>query len=275
LEAIAFATPFLTPAQGERFEREGRVFCPDVFSPAEMAALEAGLAEITDPARPGVSVEAASGTVRMSHGAHAYSEPFRRLARHPRLVGPARGLLGGDVHLYQSRLNLKAGYSQASQAPAGGYPWHQDFSTWNVRDGMPEPRALVVFVFLDDVTACNAPLLVVPGSHREGVLDDGDRAPGDGPCRQILIGPGRLRALVERHGIEAQVGRRGSVLFMHCNLVHGSTENISPLRRALYALVFNAVDNRVTAPGGSEHQVARDRRPVVPLADDCLLQPVA
>jgi L-proline 4-hydroxylase len=254
----------LTPARRAAFERDGCIFCPRVFSAVEVAALEAGLAGITDPSRPGVRVEAASGTVRMSHGAHAYSETFRRLTRHPRLVAAARELLGGDVYLYQTRLNLKAGLSRV---PAGGYPWHQDFSTWHLRDGMPEPRAVVVFVFLDDVTACNAPLLVVPGSHRAGLLDDGDRAAGDGGAyRQVLISPERLRALVERQGMAAQTGPRGSVLLMHCNLVHGSTENISPLRRALYSVVYNAVDNRVTA---------EDCRPVTPLADDCLLQPVA
>ena len=258
----------LTPARRADFERYGRAFCPAAFSAAEMDFLAAELAEITDPSRPGVSVETGSGTVRMSHGAHAYSEAFRRLTRHPRLVEPARELLGGEVCLYQSRLNLKAGLSQA---PAGGYPWHQDFSTWHVRDGMPEPRALVVFVFLDDVTACNAPLMVIPGSHRAGLLDDGHRAAGSASYRQVLIGPERLRELADRHGIEAQVGPRGSVLFMHCNLVHGSTENISPWRRALYAVVFNAVDNPVTVPAGWEHHVAQDRRPVVPLADDCLL----
>jgi hypothetical protein len=61
---------------------------------------------------------------------------------------------------------------------------------------------------------------------------------------------------------------------MHCNLVHGSTENISPLRRALYSVVFSAVDNPVTAPAGPEHPVAQDCRPIIPLADDCLLPAV-
>jgi ectoine hydroxylase len=255
----------------EAFERNGFAFRPGVFSPAEMDVLEAALAGISDPEHPGVSVEAASGTVRMSFGAHTYSEAFRRLALHPRLAEPARDLLGDDVYVYQSRLNLKAGLSQA---PAGGYPWHQDFSTWHLRDGMAAPRALVVFVFLDDVTPCNAPLLVIPGSHQAGFLDSGERTPAGSPYRQIVIGPEVLRDLVDRHGIAAQIGPRGSVLFMHCNLVHGSTENISPLRRALFSVTFNAVGNPVAAPARPDLVVSRDRQPVVPLADDCLLQPI-
>ena len=40
-------------------------------------------------------------------------------------------------------------------------------------DGMPEPRAMNIAVFLDDVTAANGPLLFIPGSHKTGVIDAG------------------------------------------------------------------------------------------------------
>jgi hypothetical protein len=57
---------------------------------------------------------------------------------------------------------------------------------------------------------------------------------------------------------------------MHCALVHSSTENISPLRRALFAVVFNPVDNRPQHPRKEPYAPA-NMDPVRPLADDCLL----
>lgn len=259
--------------QVEEFERRGCLLVPGLFTVAEIATLEAALPAVvagTDEARR--TIDEASGTVRMVHGSHRTSSAFAALARHPRLVGPAGQLLGGPVYLYQSRLNLKAGLVER---PTAGYPWHQDFSTWHHRDGLPEPRAVVVFTFLDEVTACNAPLMVVPGSHRRGLLgapDGGGGAAGadpEGGYRQLVLPAAVLADLVAEGGIEAVTGGAGSVFFMHANLVHGSTENISPLRRAIYSLAYCAVGNH-PADASPEHFAARDRAPIEPLADDCL-----
>src|SRR5262249_13160241 len=40
-------------------------------------------------------------------------------------------------------------------------------------DGMPEPRAMNIAVFLDAVMPINGPLFLIPKSHRQGVLDAG------------------------------------------------------------------------------------------------------
>lgn len=258
----------LSAAQVETYQREGFLVVESVFSSPEVATLEAAMPEITDLSRPEVGLDEASGTVRLSHGPHLYNEAFRRLSSHPRLVRPAQRLLGSDVHLYQSRLSMKAGLG-ATQA--SGWPWHQDFSTWHVADGMPEPRAVVVFVFLDDVTAANAPLLVIPRSHHTGLIGKASDAVGEnGEYRQMVIDPATLRELAGRGGVAALLGPAGTVAFMHCSLVHGSTENISPLRRALFAVVFNALDNRAQSVRPA-HFAAPEVAPVQPLADDCLL----
>jgi L-proline 4-hydroxylase len=258
----------LSELQVEEFHREGYLFCPQVFSPGEAAVLLDALAEVVENAPEHVVRERETGGVRMIHGSHLHHDTWRRLSRHPRLVRPARRLLGGPVYVYQSRLNLKEGL--AAERPAQGYPWHQDFSTWHLRDGMPEPRALVVFTFLDTVTPANAPLLVVPRSHRRGIFGRAAPAP-DGEYRQVVIAAAELRELCEEGGIAAQCGPPGSVLFMHCNLVHGSTENISPFRRALYSIVFSAAANHPTRFQASRSYASRDFTPVEPLADDCLL----
>jgi ectoine hydroxylase len=261
----------LSPAQVDAFQREGFLVIERVFSPAEIAVLEATMPEITDPARAKIGRDEVSGTVRVSQGAHFYNETLRRLSLHPRLVRPAHQLLGAACYVYQSRLTIKPGLGTV---PASGWDWHQDYVTWYYADGMPEPRALVTFTFLDDVTAANAPVLVIPRSHDRGIIGtvDRDLIEGDDGVKyeDVSIPPDTLRDMARRDGVAALTGPAGTVAFMHCALVHSSTENISPLRRALFAVTFNPVDNRPRHPRRGPYTTA-NVEPIRPLTDDCLL----
>lgn len=258
----------LSQVQVDTFRREGFVVIERAFSAPEMAVLQATLPEITDPSRAKVGFDDASGMVRLSHGAHLYNEAVRRLSLHPRLVQPAQRLLDAEFHIYQSRLTIKPGMSGVA---ASGWVWHQDFSTWHRADGMPEPRAIVTFTFLDDVTAANAPVLVIPRSHDRGLLET---IPGAdrGGYENVAILPDTVRELGQRNGVLALTGPVGTLVFMSCALVHASGENISPLRRALLSVVFNPIHNRPRHPRpNQEHWVPAETVPVRPLADDCLL----
>ena len=260
----------LSQAQVETYQQEGFLLIERAFSPAEVTVLQAALPEITDPACGQVGFDAVSGLVRLSHGPHLYNETVRRLSLHPRLVRPAQRLLDTEFHVYQSRLTIKPAAMGAVQP--SGWAWHQDFSSWHRLDGMPEPRALVTFTFLDDVTAANAPLLVIPRSHRRGLIDTMPDTAED--LREgypnVEVKPEFVREMAQRGGVTALTGPVGTVAFMHCALLHASTENISPLRRALLTVVFNPVDNRVQHPR-KEHFATANVVPVRPLTDDCLL----
>jgi len=260
----------LSQAQVDAFQRDGFLVVERAFSRPEVAVLEAALPEITDPSRARVGFDPVSGMVRLSHGAHLYNDTIRRLALHPRLVLPARRLLGTELYIYQSRLTIKPGMSDVA---ASGWVWHQDFSTWHRGDGMPEPRALVTFTFLDDVTAANAPVLLIPRSHDRGMRDT---VPGEDKhgYDNVAIVPEIVRDIGQRNGVIALTGPVGTLVFMSCAVVHASGENISPLRRALFTVVFNSVDNRPRHPRSrdhGDHWVAAESGPVHPLADDCLL----
>jgi len=52
--------------------------------------------------------------------------------------------------------------------------------------------------------------------------------------------------------------------------VHASAENITPLRRALFSVVFNPVSNRPQHPRKEPYGPA-SLAAIRPLADDCLL----
>jgi ectoine hydroxylase len=255
----------------ERYETEGYLFFERVFSASEVALLAAAVPEVVDAsALPGVSHEAGSSAIRMVHGVHSRSSTIAHLARHPRLVGPAGQILRDDLYVYQSRLVVKAGLEER---PFAGFPWHQDYSTWHLLDGMPQPRPVVIAVFVDDVTACNAPILVVPGSHRRGMLGQAQRDPEK--YEQVVVDRDTLASLVAEGGMRALSGPPGSVLFMHCNLVHASGENISTFRRAVYYVIFNATSNVCAGGTRAEHHASLATAPLVPLDDDCLSQPEA
>ena len=89
------------------------------------------------------------------------------MARHPRLVEPLRQLFGEDVYVHQFKLNAKAAFE------GDVWQWHQDYGTWARDDGMPEPRAMNIAVFLDEVMPINGPLLLIPKSHKQGVFEAG------------------------------------------------------------------------------------------------------
>lgn len=80
------------------------------------------------------------------------------------LLSAAEELLESEVHVFQCKVNAK----QALRGEV--WQWHQDYSVWGPKDGMPEPRAVNVALLLDDTTEHNGPLLVVPGSHRDGAI---------------------------------------------------------------------------------------------------------
>ena len=71
-------------------------------------------------------------------------------------------------------------------------------------------------------------------------------------------------------GVEAGVGPAGTVIFMHCNLVHGSTPNITPIRRALFYINVNSVENRQTAFTRAEFHAGTDFSAIVPVEDSAL-----
>jgi ectoine hydroxylase len=257
----------LSQAQVDSFRRDGFLVVERAFSSPEVAVLQAALPEITDPARAKVGFDPASGMVRLSHGAHLYNEAMRRLSQHPRLVRPAQRLAGTEIQIYQSRLTIKPGMSGVA---ASGWVWHQDYSTWYRDDGMPEPRAIVAFTFLDDVTPVNAPIIAIPGSHGQGLLAT-LTAEDKGNYESVTIAPDIVRDMGQRNGVIALMGPAGTVVFINCALVHASGENISPLRRAVFSVIFNPLDNRPRHPRPLDHWVPTDVVAVRPLADDCLL----
>ena len=134
----------LAPEQLRQFDDEGYLFFPNCFSESEIALLGVESDDILKQQRPEVWREK-SGAPRTAFAAHTYSEVFRLLAHHPRLVEPLQQLFGEGVYVHQFKINAKAAFE------GDVWQWHQDYGTWARDDGMPEPRAMNIAVFLDEI----------------------------------------------------------------------------------------------------------------------------
>ncbi len=252
----------LTDEQLRRFDEEGYLFLPGLFSAGETQVLRAAADEVYAMEREEVWRES-SGVARTAFAAHRYSEAHGRLAAHPRLLEPVEQVLGGRVYMHQYKINAKAPFDGEI------WQWHQDFGVWHRDDGMPEPRAMNIAVFLDDVTAANGPLLFLPGSHKLGVIEAShDLETTSYPL--WTLDRETVTKLAERGGCVAPTGPAGSMLMFSSLLAHASPPNIGPLPRTIVYLSLCHVDNHIRRFKRAEWIAHRDFAPIEALADDCL-----
>jgi ectoine hydroxylase len=240
----------LTEQLLSKYAKEGFLFFPEYLSTAEIELLRAELPAVFAEDTPRRVLEEGGRVVRSVYASHLTNGVFRKLSEDPRLVGPAVKILGSEVYIHQFKINAKAAF--------GGdkWEWHQDYVFWRKEDGMPTARVASVAVFLDQVNEFNGPLLLIPGSHQEDVIDVDGRAeiPNayfDSPAwitnltAQLKYALPReaVTRLVNQYGIVAPKGPAGSVLIFHGNLVHGSVQNISPFERTIVCITYNSVHN--------------------------------
>ena len=255
----------LTQSQIGQFERDGYLFFPSLFTPAEIKVLTDEVPGLYAQRRPENVRERTGDVVRTNFAAHLYSTPFAKLARHPRMVEPIEQIFGEKLHMHQFKINGKMAFD------GDVWQWHQDYGTWLNDDMMPTERAMNVAIFLDAVNEFNGPLMFIPGSHKLGVLD---AAHDTGTTSYPLwtLDHDTIRRLVEKGGIVAPKGPAGSMILFHGCLVHASTSNLSPWNRVSVYLSLCAVSNhirRFKRPGYIAH---RDFTPIECLPDDCLLR---
>jgi ectoine hydroxylase len=256
----------LSQEQLSQFEREGYLFFPGLFSRQEAAALAAEVPKIYAEQRPEIVREKDGVTPRTSFAAHTYNPAFARLARHPRLVEPVEQVLGDKLYMHQFKINGKMAFD------GDVWQWHQDFGTWHRDDDMPEPRAMNIALFLDEVSEFNGPLMFIPGSHKGGVINAGhDTKTTSYPL--WTIDHATIEHLAARGGIVCPKGAPGSVIMFHANLVHGSGSNMSPWNRNIVYLSLCAVSNHIRRFQRPSYIAHRDFTPIECLPDDCLLRP--
>jgi ectoine hydroxylase len=270
----------LTAAQLEQFDRDGYLFFPSLFSAEETRTLTDAVPELYSRREDYNVREKGKDAVRTNFAAHLYSEPFAKLARHPRMVEPVQELLGEALYMHQFKINGKMAFE------GDVWQWHQDYGTWLNDDQMPTERAMNVAIFLDDVSEYNGPLMFIRGSHKRGVIDaKHDLTTTSYPL--WTVDNALIAQLVERAGgsgsfdangrhidggIVSPKGPAGSMILFHSCLVHASGANLSPHNRVSVYLSLCAVSNHIRRHKRPEYIAHRDFTPIVCLPDDCLLK---
>lgn len=156
---------------------------------------------------------------------HTISEAMRELMYSDLILGPARDLIGPDIRLHTSKLNMKsAGYGAAVE-------WHQDYAFYpHTNDDI-----LAIGVIIDDMASENGPLKVYPGSHRGPVYDhhvDGVFAGAFNP---------ENNGLNPNDAVELK-GPAGSMSIHHGRIIHGSALNTSSRARRILFYEMMAAD---------------------------------
>ncbi|MFI6643543.1 ectoine hydroxylase [Streptomyces sp. NPDC050504] len=258
------------PTGLESYERDGFLADPGLLSDDEVALYRTELERlIADPAVRADErsiVERSSGNVRSVFEVHRLSEVFAGLVRDERLVGRARQILGSDVYVHQSRVNVKPGFG------ASGFYWHSDFETWHAEDGLPNMRTVSVSIALTENYSTNGGLMIMPGSHLS-FLGCAGATPTDNYKKSLQMQDAgtpsdeALTKLADAHGIRLFTGRAGAATWFDCNCMHGSGDNITPYPRSNVFIVFNSVENAAVEPFAApvrrpEFIGARDFTPV-------------
>ncbi|MER5969933.1 ectoine hydroxylase [Streptomyces sp. NPDC002055] len=239
------------PSDLRDFDRDGFLTVDQLITPDEVAKYRAELDRLTtDPvirADQRSIVEPKSQDVRTVFEVHKISEVFASLVRDPRVVERARQILGSDVYVHQSRINVKPGFG------ATGFYWHSDFETWHAEDGLPNMRTVSVSIALTENYDTNGGLMIMPGSHRT-FLGCAGATPKDNYKKSLQMQDAgtpsdeALTKFADQHGIKLFTGSAGSATWFDCNCMHGSGDNITPFARSNVFIVFNSVENEAVEP---------------------------
>ena len=157
--------------------------------------------------------------LRKAENTRQYSDVFRNLAQHPKLIAVVQELIGQDLLLFRSTLMFKPAFHGSSHG------LHQDSAYWP----MEPPNLVTVSIALNDATSENGCFKVIPRSHLWGMQSWGHIA------RQQDAGLTDRKEVAEQQ-MDVPISA-GSTLFFHSLMVHGSGPNTTsnPRNTALYA----------------------------------------
>lgn len=233
----------LTETQIKEYQENGFIILDGLLTPEEVEAARSDISRMSQADTDHI-VREKSGTVRTIFRSHdpkspTHSKPFATMARLPRILQPVQDLLkSDDLYVYHSKLNFKDAIDGAI------WQWHQDYGYWKV-DGVPSADGMTTaLVMLNEATEMGGCLYFIPGSHKLGRLDpEMDETTTSYklwtvPKSQMIDLMGKLG-----EGVPI-VGKPGTVVLFHPNIVHGSGHNMSSRARWQMYFVYNRQDNK-------------------------------
>ena len=156
---------------------------------------------------------------------HTQSQVIDDLMRSEHILAPVRDLIGPNLRLQTTKLNMKsAGFGAAVE-------WHQDWAFYPYTND----DVLAVGLIIDDMREENGPLMVFPGTHQRGVYNHHHNG--------VFCGAMDLEA----EGLDMKdavplMGPAGSISIHHARVVHGSALNRSTRDRRIIFYEMMAAD---------------------------------
>jgi ectoine hydroxylase-related dioxygenase (phytanoyl-CoA dioxygenase family) len=230
----------LTTAQIEQYDREGFLVFEELITPAEAAQLLDRLDAILRDERrpPGVVLQVEPAlqragetdvpfvdSIRKVDGLAEHEPLYAALARDPRLIGILSDLLGPDIKLFRNSLMMKPAHHGSAK------PYHQDSAYWSI----DPPSLASCWLALDEATAENGCMRVLPGSHKQGILAHQHLA-------DYQVDEETLDTANET---SVPLGPGGCLIF-HSMLLHATAPNASPRPRRSMILSCMSARSRWT-----------------------------
>jgi len=124
---------------------------------------------------------------------------------------------------WHAKANLKKSYKGSPEY------FHQD-NTYRKSLGFKK-KMLNCMVFIDDHSHLNGGLWIFPGSHKREYKHE--RFLNINSLQKNFINRKQLNQINKKHKVLSINEKKGSCIFFHNLLVHGSSHNISPFNRAI------------------------------------------
>jgi phytanoyl-CoA hydroxylase len=242
---LAQSAASLSPGEQLAFYRtHGYLVFPAMLDADEVGRLRAALDEVLEEAQGLTETNEKFSITRGDDGRpHVrrifnpikHHKAFYDAAFHPRILDTVENLIGPNIQIHHTKLNLKP-----PSSPEARFEWHQDYPFF------PHTNydLLAVLVHLDEATEENGCIRLIPGSHHLG------------PRLHRFARDGAFSSQLEDQSVvadEAQVIHvpcpAGSVELHHCNMLHSSTANRGVQPRSALIIQYRAADN--VALGGS------------------------
>lgn len=240
-----------------KYDSDGYLLLDSFLSKTEISAIVNEIPQIRK-IDPNAVILEKSGEVRSVFVEVNKNKVVDSVVGNQNLTAIVSELIGSEIYPYQIKFNNKCAFLGEP------WEWHQDFVFWHKEDGMPQPNALTLAIFLGDINEYNGPMYLVPSSHKDGVLnlqeydevlEDESASFKEYQNSQSYISQlsSKLKYVLEEETIKKNIrekgmisakGKSGSILFFHSNLIHSSPSNLSPWDRNMLFISYNSVHNK-------------------------------
>jgi ectoine hydroxylase-related dioxygenase (phytanoyl-CoA dioxygenase family) len=216
-------------------DRVGYAIVPDVIQPEECVKVLADLAALR-PLRSRAGLR------------HAMRYPtVRAIAEDPRVLAVAREVLGEPALPFRATLfdkpqnsNWLVAWHQDTALPMRAKRDSENWGPWSLKDGILYAHApaeilgqiLALRIHLDDSTAHNGPLRVLPQTHSQGVLTDGE-----------------IHQMASEIVAEQCLAPRGGITAMRPLIIHASSKSRSDQSRRVLHVEYAPSQDFVDAIG--------------------------